>query len=62
MENHESHIAQGVSCDVTNCTYNSTSHMCTAGHIKVGPSSANQMGDTVCATFEKCDHNCSPKA
>ena len=53
MERQEQHIAQGVSCDVVDCAYNGTSHMCTAGHIKVGPSSAHQMADTVCATFEK---------
>ena len=50
---HSQEKASGVNCDVTTCTYHAPGHVCTAGEIKVGPSDAFKMTDTVCATFEK---------
>ena len=53
-----SHGAQkhihGITCDVTECHYNSTNSSCTAAQIKVGPQCADccNSEDTLCATFK----------
>lgn len=45
-------VIKGISCDVRNCEYHDGECYCTAGHIKVGPSSASSSGETLCATFK----------
>lgn len=42
---------QGVSCDATNCKYNTTDCKCTAGSIKVKNEKAVTKGETYCGTF-----------
>ena len=42
---------RGISCSVTNCAYHDGVHYCTAGKIAVGPSSATNSTETICATF-----------
>lgn len=42
----------GVTCDVSNCYYHEHGNICTAEHIKVGPTNAASSDDTVCATFK----------
>lgn len=49
---------KGISCEVKNCKYHDMSDRCTAGHIKVGDTSATSVSDTACETFECCD-SCS---
>lgn len=44
--------AKGVVCDVIHCGFNDGSGGCTAERIAVGPSSASECADTVCATFK----------
>ncbi|MBR2900791.1 MAG: DUF1540 domain-containing protein [Clostridia bacterium] len=41
----------GISCSVTNCAYHDGIHYCTANKITVGPSTATNSSQTVCATF-----------
>ncbi len=43
---------QGISCSVTNCAYHDGVHYCTAPQITVGPSTAQNSAQTVCATFK----------
>lgn len=43
---------KGIVCDVVSCAYHSGSCDCTAGQISVGPHSAENCRDTVCATFK----------
>ncbi len=43
---------KGVVCDVHNCAYNDGNCSCTASQISVGPQSAEDCKDTVCATFK----------
>lgn len=44
---------QGISCSVSNCAYHDGVHYCTASKISVGPSTAQNSAQTVCATFKK---------
>lgn len=43
---------QGISCSVSNCAYHDGVHYCTANGIMVGPSTAKNAAQTVCATFK----------
>ena len=43
----------GVHCDVANCTYNDSNCKCFADNIVVGPTSAKQREETICATFKQ---------
>ena len=45
------HGATGIECHVAHCHYNRDSHLCQAGHIKVGPANACCTEETICATF-----------
>ena len=43
---------KGIKCSVENCYYHDMDTCCTAKEIAVGPRSADQSGDTLCATFK----------
>ncbi|MBQ0109033.1 MAG: DUF1540 domain-containing protein [Clostridiales bacterium] len=51
FNNVPKHIGE-VSCSVTNCAYHDGVHYCTAPRIAVGPSTATNCSQTVCATFK----------
>ena len=51
---------KGISCEVKNCKYHDMANHCTAGHIKVGNTSATSVADTACETFE-CSNGCECK-
>jgi hypothetical protein len=42
----------GISCSVVKCAYHDGVHFCTANHVTVGPSTAANSTQTVCATFK----------
>ena len=44
---------KGISCGVKNCVYHDGINTCTAEQIAVGPTYANSVSDTVCATFKQ---------
>ena len=43
---------KGISCSVTNCAYHDGVCYCTADLISVGPSTATNSLQTVCASFK----------
>jgi len=43
---------EGILCDVKNCQYHDCETHCTAKQIIVGPSKAENSGDTACTTFK----------
>ena len=43
----------GINRSVTNCAYHDGVHFCTAEKISVGPSTATNCAQTVCATFRQ---------
>ena len=43
---------RGISCSVTNCAYPDGVHYCTAEKVAVGPSTATNSTQTICATFK----------
>ena len=46
----------GILCDVKNCQYHDCETHCTAKQIIVGPSKAENSGDTACTTFKpRCE-------
>ena len=45
-------VIKRITCDVKNCEYHDGENKCTAGHITVGPVSAQTSGETLCATFK----------
>ena len=42
---------KGISCSVTSCAYHDGVNYCTAGRIAVGPATATNSTQTVCATY-----------
>ncbi len=42
---------KGIVCDVKNCAHHDSSNCCTAECVSIGPSSAQNCAETVCATF-----------
>lgn len=47
---------KGISCEVKNCKYHDVTNACTAGHIKVGNTTAKKVSETACETFECCEN------
>ena len=43
---------RGISCSVFHCAYHDGTHYCTAPQISIGPSTAQNCSQTVCATFK----------
>jgi hypothetical protein len=43
---------RGVRCEVRGCSYHDGDSFCCADRISIGPSFANNSGETVCATFK----------
>ena len=43
---------EGILCDVKNCQYHDCETHCTAKQIIVGPSKAENSGETACTTFK----------
>ena len=46
------HYNKGISCDAKNCVYHDCETHCTAKQIIVGPSKAENSGETACTTFK----------
>jgi hypothetical protein len=42
---------QGISCEVSTCSYYMSGNCCTADKIQVTPKNAHTSGETDCATF-----------
>ncbi len=49
--NSEPKHIRGISCSVTHCAYHDGVSFCTADKISVGPATATNCSQTVCATF-----------
>jgi len=44
---------KGIACGVKNCVHHDGISNCTAEQIAVGPTYANSLSDTVCASFKQ---------